>query len=125
MLCKIRERLTCTKGFTLVELLAIVAIIGVLAAIAIPRYQNATKEATAAKVLADLRTIDSAVSLYNASNGVWPALTDLAPDYLAAVPTAPTGVSYGLNASLQAIATIGGVDYTSDTNKATIKSHLP
>jgi prepilin-type N-terminal cleavage/methylation domain-containing protein len=48
-------------GFTLVEIMLVVAIIALLAAIAIPSYQRARKRAQAADTLNDLRIVDSAL----------------------------------------------------------------
>lgn len=61
------------KGFTLIELVIVVAILGILAGIAIPRFLNATATARGARIVADLRTIDSAIVIYNAKTGNLPA----------------------------------------------------
>ena len=64
------------KGFTLIELVIVIAILGILAGIAIPRFLDATATARGAKIVADLRTIDSAIVIYNAKTGAYPADTD-------------------------------------------------
>jgi prepilin-type N-terminal cleavage/methylation domain-containing protein len=51
-------------GFTLVEIMIVVAIIALLAAIAVPGFLRARKRSQAAKILNDLRLIDSAVDQY-------------------------------------------------------------
>ena len=60
------------KGFTLIELMIVVAIIGILAAIAIPAYQNYTKRSHVSEGLSLAGGAKAAVTEYYASNGKWP-----------------------------------------------------
>jgi len=67
-------------GFTLVEIMIVVAIIALLAAIAVPGFLRARKRSQASRILNDLRMIDSAVDQYaietNRSTGSPVAITD-------------------------------------------------
>jgi type IV pilus assembly protein PilA len=61
------------KGFTLIELMIVVAIIGILAAIAIPAYQDYTIRAQVTEGLNLAAPVKTAIAEYYANNGTWPA----------------------------------------------------
>lgn len=84
------------KGFTLVELMVVVVIIGILTAIAVPVYNNVTENAANTAHDANIRIIQGAVEMYRAANNALPTkVDDLVDDYIAEWPTVPAGASDG------------------------------
>ena len=69
------------KGFTLIELVVVIAILGLLAALAIPRFSDQRKNATKATVLADARSIYSELEVKYAEDGKYPPSYSLPTNY--------------------------------------------
>jgi general secretion pathway protein G len=68
------------KGFSLIELLIVVAIIGVIAGIAIPSLHRARRYAQSGSAIQSLRTITTAENIYERRHKVYATLADLAPE---------------------------------------------
>lgn len=87
------------KGFTLVEILIVVVILGILAAIVIPQFTDASVDAKTARIRTDLQTMRSQIELYKIQhNDTEPnTLGDLVTDgYMRSVPIEAFG---GVDAS--------------------------
>ncbi len=88
--------LQARKGFTLIELLIVVVIIGILAAIAIPKFANTKEKAYVASMKSDLRNLVTAQEAYFSDNNSLYAssTTNLGTNYKAS-----TGVTVTINSA--------------------------
>lgn len=96
-ICRMLKR--DSKGFTLVELMVVLLIIGILVAIAIPIYNKTQENARKETCKANLRTIDGAIYQYQADGKDMDALKGvsvLVGDYLKKEPKCPSGGEYSI-----------------------------
>jgi type IV pilus assembly protein PilA len=117
------------KGFTLIELMIVVAIIGILAAIAIPAYQNYTVRAQVTEGLNLADGWKTAIAEYYANSGNWPLTANLTGTvastgkYVTSVGVTAGGViqiTYGNQANASALKAsqniLGLIPYTNGNN---------
>ncbi|HFD92624.1 MAG TPA: type II secretion system protein GspG [Gammaproteobacteria bacterium] len=88
------------RGFTLIEVLVVVVILGILAAIIVPNIMDKPGAAKITKAKADIRAIESAMNMYRLDNHVYPTtdegLEALVPKYLPRLPKDPWDRPYQL-----------------------------
>lgn len=83
---------TVRKGFTLVEILIVVVILGILAAIVVPQFTNATQDAQAGNIKAQLDTLNNQIELFRARTNNYPGT----PEFTGASTSNPSYTSWGV-----------------------------
>ena len=84
------------KGFATLEVILMVTVIGILAAVAVPRFTDVTAKANTAKIQADLSTLDSAIAIYQMEKGTVPSQMSDLSDYVQDISDLkpPTGSAF-------------------------------
>ena len=99
------------SGFSLIELLIVVAIIGIIATIAVPQLLDAIDRGRQRRTMADMRNIATANGTYRVDEGVYaPALSDLTPTYMQVIPANDgwgTVYTYGVTSGDYTIESLG------------------
>jgi general secretion pathway protein G len=131
------RRLSLSAGFTLIEIMVVVFILGLLVTLVAPRIIGRTDEARVTKTKADIRAIEEAANMFKLDNGFYPSSAEglaalvqapprakkFNPDgYLSKIPVDPWGNEYiylsdGRNVvvmSLGADGVEGGEGYNAD-----------
>ena len=84
-----------SKGFTLIELIIVIAILAVLAAIALPKYNNSKRKSVITAHNSNVRVLESAALNYVANGGeavTWPDENNSQNDYIKNYPKVPKGI---------------------------------
>jgi general secretion pathway protein G len=142
-----RPRVCRERAFTLVEILIVVVILGILGTIIIGLFQNGTKDAAAASLKDNLRSLRSQLQLYAAHHGGYPEQADLVAQltqftdglgdtsasktdthiygpYILTMPSLPVGVNRG-KSSVTTLTYSAGFGWGYDAASGTIKANCP
>jgi len=129
------------RAFTLVELIVVIAIIGILATIGVASYSNVLKNSKKTKAAADIKELVQALKIYNVQKGAWvcgsddaycniittatwnAVATGLVPTYLQSIPNDPWGRAYLYDGAPNTERTVGGNSVCSAGVDGVFESH--
>jgi len=110
LLCRIHAQRSRSRGFSLIELLIVMALIGIISAFVVPQLITAFERSRQRRTLSDMRAIAGANGTYRVDFGDYATdLADLEPDFMSPVPPGDgwgyawsyqsNGISYSLTSS--------------------------
>jgi type IV pilus assembly protein PilE len=102
------------KGVTLIEVMVVVAIVGLLAAIAIPAYDNYITRSRRSDAFTALETVRAAQEMYRAEKGLYVDATGFAANLLAGCSSTMAGSNYTI-----AVASITSTTFTAQATPTT------
>lgn len=76
------EKIRDDSGFSMLELIIYISVVGIILAVAVPKYNNAIAMANTARIQADLQTLDGAIMMYYTDNGQYPGAVSDLEDYV-------------------------------------------
>ena len=80
------------KAFTLVEILIVVVILGILAAIVVPQFTNATQDAQQGNLRAQIKSLQNQIELFKARTNNYPTLAELSANPVSTTETNGWGI---------------------------------
>jgi len=99
------------SGFTLLELLIVIAIIGILVAIGTASYASAQKRARDTRRQGDMKAIQNAFEQFYSQNGTYPSSCSISSDFLlGGIPSDPLGQAYFQSCNVSSYCFCAGLD---------------
>jgi prepilin-type N-terminal cleavage/methylation domain-containing protein len=114
LLEKIKQTLSNESGFTMIELIIVIALIAIIGAMLVPNFAQTTARSRIKTDINGLKSIQSAINLYEAEMGATPTMPQLvSAKYLDATPTPQySGATYTIDATNKVVVyTYTGTDY--------------
>ncbi len=112
------------RGFATLEVILMITVLGILSAVAIPRFTSVTTSANTAKVQADLSALDTAISLYQMDNGSPPTELNQLGNYIQGIDKLkpPKGKVYREGTEEDITATSYEITSNNNNPRATLDS---
>ena len=109
--------MTLQKGFTLIELMIVVAIIGILAAVAIPAYQDYIARAQVSEAVTLTSSGKTPLAEFFADKGIWPSTADIVMGNLSGKYVSGITITAGANST-------GPIDLTATMKTAGVNTAI-